>query len=203
MPAALTAAAGDIVLAWQSAGAPADVADGVQLGVAEARQTAKLLGRDVRVDPRAAKPFATIAHGPGGVSLRSGGCTFHLAPSASQRASLLAEWEKRSGRSGDYRLAAWHSSLKQFGGVDLNERFLRRFHAPMSEGAWLGWVAVKAAVEAALRATGPPCSAIRAIEFDGHKGALLSFKNGVLEQPLYVIETDGNGDKVVAQVPER
>lgn len=200
---AVQAAAAAIVLAWQPAGAPADVNEGVQMGVAEAQQTAKLLGRDVRLEPHAPRAFATIAFTADGLSLRSGGCTFELAPSAKERASLLADWTKRNGKGGDYRIAVWHSTLKQFGGVDLNERFMRRFHEPMTEGAWLGWVAVKAAVEAALRGSGAPCAAIRAIEFDGHKGALLSFRNGVLQQPLYVIESDADGGKVVAQVRER
>lgn len=199
----IRAATSPIVLVWHSSGAPADVHDGVKMSIAEAQQTAKLLGREVRLETEAAHPFATIEADARGVSLTSGSCTFQLAPSEAERASLLSDWKKRSGKNGDYRIVVWHSSLKQFGGVDLNERFTRQFHAPMTEGAWLGWVAVKSAVEAALRANGPACAAIRDIQFDGHKGALLSFKNGVLQQPLYVIEKTVDGEKVVGQVPER
>ena len=201
--APLHAAAEAIVLVWQPRGAPADVDDGVHLGLSEAQQTAKLLGRDVRLEAAAAHPFATIVHGANGVSLQSAGCDFRLAPSPAERASLLAAWKKRSGKDGEYRIAVWHPTLKQFGGSDLNERFTRQFHTPMTEGAWLGWVAVKAALEAALRGNGPPCGAIRDIEFDGHKGALLSFRNGVLQQPLYVIESDGAGGKVVGKVADQ
>jgi hypothetical protein len=196
-------AADAVVLVWQSSGAPADVNDGVRMGASEAQQTAKLLGRDVRLEPRAARPFAAIVQDSRGVSLESGHCTFKLAPSAAERAAILSDWKQRNGRDGDYRVAVWHSSLKQFGGVDLNERFTRQFHAPMTEGGWLGWVAVKAAVEAALRSNAPACAAIRDIQFDGHKGALLSFRNGVLQQPLYVIENAGGAEKVVGQVPEK
>jgi len=197
------AEAGAIVLVWQPNGAPVDLNDGVRLGVSEAQQTAKLLGRDIRLEATAAHPFATIVQESNGVGLKAAGCEFRLAPSPAERASLLAAWKTRSAQNGDYRIAVWHSSLKQFGGADLNERFTRQFHTPMTEGAWLGWVAVKAALEAALRADGPACAAIRGIQFDGHKGALLSFAKGVLQQPLYVVESDGAGGKVVGEVPDR
>jgi len=55
-PAPLHAAAEAIVLVWQPSGAPADVDDGVHLGLSEAQQTAKLLGRDVRLEAAAALP---------------------------------------------------------------------------------------------------------------------------------------------------
>jgi hypothetical protein len=199
----LHAAAGPIVLVWQPNGSPADVDDGVHLGVSEAQQTAKLLGREIRLEAAAAHPFAAIAYDADGVALKSAGCDFRLAPSTAERASLLDAWKKRNGKNGDYHVAVWHSSLKQFGGSDLNERFTRQFHRPMTEGAWLGWVAVKAALEAALRADGPACAAIRDIQFDGHKGALLSFRDGVLQQPLYIVESDAAGGKVVGQVAEK
>ena len=199
----LHAAANSIVLVWHAGGAPADVNDGIQMGLTEAQQTAQLLGRDVRVVPEARQAFATITDDANGVTLEAGSCTFRLSPSRDEREALLSDWKKRSGRTGDYRLAVWHSSLKQYGGVDLNERFTRRFHRPMTDDAWLGWVAVKAAVEAALRSSGPACEAIRNLQFDGHKGAALAFANGVLQQPLYIIENAGGGEKVVGQVPQR
>jgi len=196
------AAADAIVLVWTSSGAPPDVDNGVHLGANEAQRTAALLGRTVRVEPRATAAFATIVYEAGGVALRSGtGCTFQLAPTADAKTAALVDWKKQSGKDGEYRIAVWHPSLKQFGGVDLNERFTRQFHQPMGDGAWLGWVAVKASVEAALRATGTPCESIANLQFDGHKGASLSFRNGVLQQPLYVVQKTSEGEKVVAQVP--
>jgi len=192
----LHAASDAIVLVWAPAGAPPDVSNGVALGAAEAQQTAALLGRTVQLESDAGRPFATIVSAANGVSLRAAGCTFQLSPSAEAKADILARWKQENARNGEYRIAVWHASLKQFGGSDLNERYTRRFHEPMTEGAWLGWVAVKAAVESALRDSAPACAAIGRLQFDGHKGAALSFRNGVLQQPLYVVE----GDQVIAEI---
>jgi hypothetical protein len=193
-----------IVLQWQPSGAPADVVKGVEMGAAEAQQTATLLGRTVRLEPRAARPFASIVSDAGGVSLEAGeSCTFRLSPTPAERRTALSNWTQRSGKSGDFAIALWDASLEQFGASDLNERFTRRFHEPMTEGAWLGWVAVKAAVEAALRAQGSACDTLRGLQFDGHKGAALAFTNGVLRQPLYVVEHGPAGNRVVAEIRDR
>src|SRR5690348_381929 len=110
------AAAEAIVLEWHPGDRQADVEHRVHLGLPEAEQTAKLLGRDVRLEAAAAHPFATIVQGTSGVSLQSAGCDFRLAPSPAERAALLAAWKKRSGKDGEYRIAVWHPTLKQFGG---------------------------------------------------------------------------------------
>ena len=190
-----------IVLVWQPGGAPSDINQGVQMGIAEAQQTATLLGRSVRLEAHAVHPFAAIVSDADGVSLKAGACTFRLNPSQAQREAVLSEWKKRTGKDGAYHVAVWHPSLRQFGGSDLNERFTRRFHQPMTDEAWLGWVGVKAAVEAALREGGTACAALEHLQFDGHKGASLSFVNGVLRQPLYVVERSAGGERVLAQVP--
>lgn len=86
-------------------------------------------------------------------------------------------------------VAEWHASLVKFGASDLNERFTRAFHAPMTPQAWCAWVAVKAVVEAALRAAAADdaCRALAALRFDGHKGVPLGFREEDLVQPLCLV----------------
>jgi hypothetical protein len=94
-----------------------------------------------------------------------------------------------SGKGDAAWVAEWHASLVKFGASDLNERFTRAFHAPMTPRAWCAWVAVKAVGEAALRG-GPgadACRALAALRFDGHKGMPLSFQDGELVQPLCLV----------------
>ena len=96
------------------------------------------------------------------VTITSGGKTFRISPK-----------EK----------TAWHPSLEKYGAGELNERFLRETRHPMDEAAWLGWVAVKIAAEAALRN-----QEISKIKIDGHKGVPLRFDaDRMLIQPLYVV----------------
>jgi len=100
----------------------------------------------------------------------------------------------------DLRIADWHSGLMKFGAEELNVRFRRRFKQPMDERAWHGWMAVKCAVELALRAPGGnPREKIASLSLDGHKGMLLHFdpRDRHLIQPVYVV--DGQG-KLVDQV---
>ena len=193
-----------IVIAWHAAGAPADVDEGVRMGAAEAQQTATLLNRAVRLDPQAAHPYATIEASGGAVAIAAGErCTYRISPEAADEAARLAAWNARVARTGRYEVMAWHASLKQFGAFELNERFTRQFHAPMTQGAWFGWVAVKATTEAALRSDRSACAALADLQFDGHKGTALSFRNRILQQPLYVIEHTATGDTVAGQVPPR
>ena len=61
---------------------------------------------------------------------------------------------------------------------------------PMTADAWCGWVAVKAIVEAALRAQSlapaDVADALRVLRFDGHKGQPLYFDEAQrLVQPTY------------------
>jgi len=90
----------------------------------------------------------------------------------------------------------WHPALERNGGAQLADRYRRRFHRPMSEAAWHGWVAVKAAAEAALRASGGDlAAALRALTLDAHVGAPLRFDaNGVLAHPLFLVRGDGSED---------
>lgn len=131
---------------------------GIRFGAAEAKHTAKLLGRDLEL---VAGPSAITIRGPV-VTITSGGATFRISPA------------RKGG-------LAWRPSLQKFGAGELNERFLRETKHPMDEAAWLGWVAVKIAAESALR--GQDLANIR---IDGHKGVPLRFDaNRQLVQPVY------------------
>jgi hypothetical protein len=143
---------------------------------------------------------------------------FHVAASRAMYDSALA-LAAMGGfeRGGDARGAAktpdagtasalmWHPALERFGAGQLNTRFRARFGRDMTGEAWAGWMSVKVAVEAFLRAASPEPRALRGYlersdtQFDGHKGVPLSFRSWdhQLRQPLYVT---GNGGEV-AEVP--
>ena len=88
----------------------------------------------------------------------------------------------------------WAGTLERYGASQINNRFRARYQTPMDGGAWAGWVAVKIAAEAALRAHSVKAGAILSYletpstTFDGHKGWPLSFRSWdhQLRQPLYV-----------------
>lgn len=91
------------------------------------------------------------------------------------------------------RADAWLPGLRRFGAAQLNDRFRARYgrRAEMRGPAWVGWFAMKALVETALRARAEDGDSLRrallAARFDGHKGGALSFSpDGVLVHPLYV-----------------
>ena len=101
--------------------------------------------------------------------------------------------------------ALWHASLHRYGAEQLNERYERRWGAPMDSTAWAGWFAVKVLAETLLRlsedgtSSEALASAIARGGFDGHKGQPLSFDpaTGVLRQPLYAIGRDAGGRETV------
>lgn len=95
--------------------------------------------------------------------------------------------------AGFVRADSWAPGLERFGAGQLNDRFRARFgaEAAMRGAAWAGWFAMKAVVEAALRARVEDAASIRrallAGRFDGHKGEPLVFsREGILAHPLYV-----------------
>lgn len=87
---------------------------------------------------------------------------------------------------------AWHSSLKRYGAAQLNDRFKKETGQEMEEEAWFGWIGVKLLAEAIFRD-----QAVADIRLDGHKGALLRFTEGVLQQPLYVLDCTSTPEKVL------
>jgi hypothetical protein len=106
-----------------------------------------------------------------------------------------------SGRSAPVKasrsdsVALWTASLRRFGAEQLNARYRARYSGAMDGGAWAGWMAVKAASEAALRVRPTNATVLRdyfesaSTRFDGHKGWPLSFRRNdhQLRQPLYIV----------------
>lgn len=89
----------------------------------------------------------------------------------------------------------WYHERKPFGASSLSARFQERFGRAMDPLGWAGWLAVKVAWEAALRAgTSEPAGLADFLEgpraeFDGHKGVPLGFRSWdhQLRQPLYLV----------------
>ena len=167
----------------------ADHRAGIELGLAEASQTASLLGARISVSPaRRPRPIGMILvgqlvdHPPVPV--------IHL--DAGQAAAEPPCQFRIQGAADD---VTWHSTLSRYGASEVNERFIRRFNRPMTSEAWNAWFAVKTLIETALRTaeTAKLCEAVARGRFDGHKGLPLSFDRGtrILRQPLYVIGPDG------------
>jgi ABC-type branched-subunit amino acid transport system substrate-binding protein len=110
------------------------------------------------------------------------------------------------GRGEKPAAVLWHPDLFRYGAEQLNERYRRRFDGGMTAEAWAGWMAVKAATEASLRARGRELRAVLAdpqMAFDGHKGRPLAFDGPgrTLAQPLYLV--DGQDSEEIRWPKER
>ena len=132
--------------------------------------------------------------------------TFHIEASD----SMYAAAAKRVGSAQNAGLL-WAPALERYGASQINDRYRVRYAAPMDGGAWAGWVAVKIAAEAALRARSANAAALLsyleqpATTFDGHKGWPLSFRSAdhQLRQPLYVVSSRSAAPRGgVRDVPE-
>jgi hypothetical protein len=190
---------------------------GIELGADEGARQARLLGATldlVRTEGAAggehvaaavsARPpaesrgagAAVLCVAPATAAVPAG--VFTIASSTSARRAALERWRSSStdaAKARAPRVVDWHGSLERYGAAQLNERYRRRFGEAMDEGAWCAWLALKVALEAALR-NGTDDDAVarglRAMAFDGHKGAALRFDgSGALLQPVYVIDADG------------
>lgn len=111
---------------------------------------------------------------------------------------------QRGGRGDRLPPVLWHANLFRYGAEQLNERYRRGFDRGMNAEAWAGWMAVKAATEASLRARGRELRAVLtdpATTFDGHKGGPLAFDGPgrTLAQPLYLVD---GGDSEETHWPE-
>jgi hypothetical protein len=200
-----------------------DMRKGVELGLTEAQQMARLLGHSVELTSRAAGTATTTAgvvvvgaatDSPPSipvVRLRSSdkappACTFTVAASAARKDAALRQWMAQQPGGDTTRLSVveWHPTLKRFGASELNERFEFKHKIPMSGDAWLGWIAVKALSEAAMRriVDAAACDEFVRIRFDGHKGSALRFDPGTreLRQPLYILERSPQGERVLGEV---
>ena len=115
---------------------------------------------------------------------------FHIEPSESM-------YRNATNAADGAEVALWHSSLERYGAAQLNDRFHAVARKEMDGTAWCGWFAIKVLVESALRMNGNGGGALREYllrdktEFDGHKGAPLSFRSWdhQLRQPLYAVST--------------
>lgn len=78
--------------------------------------------------------------------------------------------------------AAWDAIAERFGAPQVNHRFERGAHRPMTEGDWAAWVAVRTVAEAVIRAkamTGEAIAAVlarRELPIDVSKGVQVSFR---------------------------
>ncbi len=178
---------------------------GAALGLDEARRVGELLHVEISSGPTS--EFVLIGAAPpkqatAALFLAVGGpdgAAWNVTSSPAFRQQALARHPDRK----ELRAADWHSGLMKFGAEELNVRFRRRFNQPMDERAWHGWIAVKCAVELALRYPGgSPKAKIGELRLDGHKGMMLRFdpKDRHLVQPVYLV--DAAGKLVEAVEPE-
>ena len=157
-------------------------ADGIQLGLEEARQTTTLLARELLVSSAPIDLRATVV-----VSLAPTPPWHPLVIDARARYPRGApEHVFRVGVEEDHPGVLWRPDLERYGAAQLNQRFRARFGYGMDENAWAGWFAIKLAVEAMLRSRQRDPVALahwlgesdaRPV-FDGHKGSGLSFRSG-------------------------
>ena len=123
--------------------------------------------------------------------------TFHVEASD----SMYARASSREAALPWPDIVLWAPTLERYGASQINNRFRAKYQLPMDGGAWAGWVAVKIASEAALRARSVNPRPILAFlensstSFDGHKGWPLSFRSAdhQLRQPLYVVSRAPSG----------
>lgn len=217
-------AAADTLIVVVGADPSTDYGRGALLGIEEGRRSAELLGSPLEfrtIDaPVAAGSagFARSAADAGAVALvaalpdsaqtalERAAATHGLVvldarpahpDAATERPTVFRVGVPESARNtpdGAARPVLWDAGLFRYGAEQLNERYRRRFDAPMNEGAWAAWMAVKAVTEATLRARreGGPEDILSNTRtaFDGHKGAPLAFRGPgrALAQPLYVVE---------------
>ena len=186
---------------------------GASLGLDEARRLGELLHVEIASGPTS--DFALIgltpppgetkalflqAAAPQSTALQAGpAADWNVTSSPAFKRQALARFPNRQ----DLRVSDWYAGLMKFGAEELNVRFRRRFDQPMDERSWHGWVAVKCAVELALRYPGgDPKERIGELRLDGHKGMMLRFdpKDRHLVQPVYLV--DAEGKMVEAVEPE-
>ena len=161
-------------------------------------------------EPAACRALDSLAAAAGALYVNVG-CADGVArdPERHPRAFHVAATEAMLRGAGTAEGAApatlWHAGLTRYGAAQLNERFTRRFDAPMEGPEWAGWMAVKVVAEAALRASGGDTARVVSadsiaaylvrtdVAFDGHKGEPLRFgaDDHQLRQPVYVADAGG------------
>jgi ABC-type branched-subunit amino acid transport system substrate-binding protein len=104
------------------------------------------------------------------------------------------------------RIVLWSSALEKYGAAQLNDRFRLQFGYAMDSPAWAGWIAVKIIWESMVRmgerSTLSDYLIADRSQFDGHKGAPLSFRSWdhQLRQPLLAVDT--GSDNPPRDVPD-
>jgi hypothetical protein len=133
----------------------------------------------------------------------------HIEASESMYESAREIAAKAAPAASPGEVVLWHPSLERYGASQLNDRFVAREHRAMTGSAWAGWMAMKVATESFLRAGTNDREKIAAYmnsdatQFDGHKGAALSFRpwDHQLRQPLYYVSTV-KGENIARDVPD-
>lgn len=135
------------------------------------------------------------------------GCPRAASTTPTDRTTAYAI-DSRASTPADGHLELWVASLEKFGSEQLNQRFHRRFGAPMDSDAWAGWFAMKIALDLALHAHSTSSAALLrriadpATSFDGQKGRPLRFSptDHQLVQPLYRVAGSGSDARVIEEV---
>jgi hypothetical protein len=104
----------------------------------------------------------------------------------------------------------WNPGLEKYGASQLNDRFKAAEGAPMTSASWAGWFAIKVIWESLLRANASDPQSLAyymssdAAQYDGHKGAPLSFRkwDRQLRQPLYAVDKTKRGPQAVRDIPD-
>lgn len=184
---------------------------GIAFGVKEARHTVQLLGAPVEIvtSPGGEPPDAEVSRvvidfGAGVPPIAVLAGTVASVPDDALAVGSSPAWRREAlagqPRAG-LRVVDWDARLRRYGAAQLNERFLRHAAAPMDEGAWHGWMAVKAALEIALAFTAGDEADPAAATFDGHKGVPLVLDSSTrhLRQPVYLVGSETAADPVEVQ----
>jgi hypothetical protein len=178
---------------------------GAALGLDEARRVGELLHVEISSGPTS--DFVLIGAAPPKRETTALFLTVDGSDEAAWNVSSSPAFRRQAlGRHPDrkdLRAVDWYSGLMKFGAEELNVRFRRRFNQTMDDRAWHGWIAVKCAVELALRYPGgSPKQKVGELRLDGHKGMMLRFDPGDrhLVQPVYLV--DAQGKLVEAVEPE-
>jgi hypothetical protein len=156
---------------------------GADLALDEMQRTAALLGRRVSLEDTGDAIVIDLDDG----RLEENGASLFVVGHRDAKKRALDGWRRKHGTSG-HDAVEWHPKLTRYGAEQLNDRFFRRFRVAMDSHAWVGWMLVKVAVEATLRAV-----TVRGGLFDGHKGMALRFgSDGYLIQPLCIVSAAGD-----------
>lgn len=161
------------------------------------------LGRTVADARRYSVPVLNLASTDDALRAACTPNLFHVIPSeriyreSAAAANVTVSGSEPTATDTVPRPRIWESTLEQHGAAQLNTRFERRFHEPMSSAAWIGWAAAKAVAEWLMREPAT-LESLRGLAFDAHKGELLRFDGeGQLRYPLVYAENQEAMPKIL------